>query len=119
MAVHGRHAKVPCTTMTLKVHTLRAWKFIGKNGGEKKTLGMGASLIINPIHILYSGYVLGPNPLFLGLQQGSQTARDRSLHPQGFSGSHHFFPYEKKNDTGALVNNGKGRFPSCLWENHG
>ena len=45
-----------------------------KNGGEK-THRMGASsIIINPIYILYSGYVLGPNPLFLG-----------SLHPQGFS----------------------------------
>lgn len=114
MAVHGRHAKVPCTTMTLKVHTLRAWKFIGKNGGEKKTLGMGASLIINPIHILYSGYCLAPNPLFLGLQQGSQTARD----PPSQGVLYHHFPYEKY-DTGALVNNGKWRFPSCLWENHG
>ena len=56
---------------------------------EDGTLEMGGSLIINPIHASYSGYLRGISSLFKGLQQwGFQTARGPP------SRGYHHFPYE-------------------------
>lgn len=64
---------------------------------------MGASsIIINPIYILYSGYVLGPNPLFLGLHlKGVKQLGTGASICKGFPYHGNVFPYEKKMTPGA------------------
>ena len=74
----------------LAVMEIQKGKMVGK-----KTHRMGASsIIINPIYILYilySGYVLGPNPLFLGLHlKGVKQIGTGALIPKGFP-YHPFF----------------------------